>query len=98
VCANGKILYTNPAGLHMFGAATKDDLIGKDIVDLVNPVGRDQVRQRIDQAMLGGRVQLPDTMLARLDGREIRAETLFGGIIWDESPAIQIILRAVTDQ
>jgi PAS domain S-box-containing protein len=95
---DGKILYTNPASLHLFGAANKDDLIGKDIVDLVQPGERDQVREKISQAALGARVQLPGTRLARLDGREIRAETLFGGIIWDGRPAIQIILRAVTDR
>ncbi len=94
----GKILYTNPAGLHLFGAASKDDLMGKDIVDLVQTTGRDQVREKISQAVLGARAQLPGTRLARLDGREIRAETLFGGIIWDGKPAVQIILRAATGQ
>jgi PAS domain S-box-containing protein len=92
---DGKILYTNPAGLHLLGAGSKDDLIGTDIVELMNPDERDQVRQRIKQAMLGAWVQLPDTRVARLDGRDIRAETLFGGIIWDGRPAIQIILRAI---
>jgi PAS domain S-box-containing protein len=98
VCADGKILYTNPAGLHLFGAVSKVDLEGKDIVDLVQPGERDQVRERMDQAILGGRVQLPGTRLTRLDGRETRAETLFGGIIWDGKPAVQIIFRAVTNQ
>jgi PAS domain S-box-containing protein len=95
---DGKILYTNPAGLHLLGAGSKDDLIGTDIVELMNPDERDQVRQRIKQAMLGAWVQLPDTRVARLDGRDIRAETLFGGIIWDGRPAIQIILRAIPNQ
>ena len=98
VCTEGKILYTNPAGLHLLGARSKDDLIGKDLIDLVQPHERDQVRERMDQAMLGGRVQLPDARMARLDGREVRAETLFGGIVWDGRPAIQIILRAVVDK
>jgi PAS domain S-box-containing protein len=98
VCTEGKILYTNPAGLHLLGAGSKDDLIGKDLIDLVQPHERDQVRERMDQAMLGGRVQLPDARMARLDGREVRAETLFGGIVWDGRPAIQIILRAVVDK
>jgi PAS domain S-box-containing protein len=98
VCAGGQILYTNPAGLHLLGAGSKDDLMGKEIIDLILPSERDQVRERMNLAMLGGRVQLPDARLARLDGREIRAETLFGGIIWDGRPAIQIILRAITDQ
>jgi PAS domain S-box-containing protein len=98
VSADGKILYTNPAGVHLLGAGSKDNLIGRDLADLVNPAERDQVRQRIEQAMLGGRMQLPETRLARLDGREIRAEILFGGTIWDGRPAIQIILRAITDR
>jgi len=89
----GKISYTNPAGLHLFGAASKEDLLGKDIVDMVQPDERDQVREKIAQAALGARIQLPGTRLARLDGRGIRAETLFGGIIWDGEPAVQIILR-----
>ena len=92
---DGKILYTNPAGLRLLGAGSKDDLLGKDIVELINPNDRERVRQRIEQAMLGAWMQLPETRLARLDGRDIRAETLFGAIIWDGKQAIQIILRAV---
>ena len=98
VCAEGKILYTNPAGLPLLGAGSKDDLVGKDILDLVQPDERDQIRERMNQAMLGARVQLPGARLTRLDGRKIRAGILFGGIVWDGKPAIQIILRAVTDQ
>jgi len=89
----GKILYTNPAGLHLFGATSKDDLLGKDIVNLIQQGDRDQMREKIGQAALGARMQLPGTRLARFDGREIRAEALFGGIIWDGKPAVQIILR-----
>jgi len=98
VCADGKILYTNPAGLPLLGAGSKDDLVGKDILDLVQPDERDQVRERMNQAMLGARMQLPGAWLTRLDGRKIRAGILFGGIVWDGKPAIQIILRSVTDQ
>jgi PAS domain-containing protein len=35
VYSDGKILFTNPVGLRMFGASSPDELIGRDIADLV---------------------------------------------------------------
>jgi PAS domain S-box-containing protein len=95
VSHEGKIVYTNPAGLRLFAARNRGDLIGREMLDLVGPGERDVMSQKISQAMLGTPMHVPDEQLIRLDGREIRAEVSLGEVIWDGSPAVQIILRSV---
>jgi hypothetical protein len=56
------------------------------------------MQQKIDQALLGAKMQIPETGLVRLDGKDIRVEAWLGEIIWDGRPAVQIIFRAVTNK
>lgn len=93
VVKEGKIVYANPAGVRLFGANTDADLIGKDIVDLVDSNERDMVRQRLNQAALGGRMTLDQIRVFRLNGSDSRVKASLGKIIWDEETAVQIILR-----
>jgi PAS domain S-box-containing protein len=94
----GKILYINPAGIRLFAGNKKEDLIGKDLVQMISPDSRDNMQQRIVQALLGAKMQIPETGLVRFDGKEIKVETWLSEIIWDGRPAVQIIFRAVTNK
>jgi PAS domain S-box-containing protein len=93
VYSDGKILFTNPVGLRMFGAGSPDELIGRDIADLVEGSQKDLVRERLKQAVLGARMQVPGVRLAQPDGHGVTVEMVLGGIIWDGKPAVQVILR-----
>jgi PAS domain S-box-containing protein len=93
----GKILYINPAGVRLFAGNNNDDLLGKDLVQLISLDSRERLQQRMDQALLGANMQIPETGLIRLDGRDIRAEVWLRKIIWDGKPAVQIIFRAITN-
>jgi len=98
VQGGGKILYINPSGLRLLAGDKKEDLLGKDLVQMISPDSRDSMQQRMAQALLGARMQIPETGLVRLDGRDIRAETWLSEIIWDGKPAVQIIFRAVPNK
>jgi PAS domain S-box-containing protein len=94
----GKILYINPAGIRLFAGNKNDDLLGKDLVQMISRDSRDGMQQRMDQALLGANMQIPETGLVRLDGKDIRAEVWLREIIWDGRPAVQIIFRAITNK
>jgi PAS domain S-box-containing protein len=89
----GKILYANPAGRRLFAASTNEELFGKDIVNLVIPDEHEIIHWRMDQAILGAKIQIQETNLVRFDGKNIVAEALLSEIIWDGKSAVQIILR-----
>lgn len=94
----GKILYVNPAGTRLFAGNKNEDLLGKDLVQMISPDSRDSMQQRMAQALFGANMQIPETGLVRLDGRDIRAEAWLREIIWDGRPAVQIIFRAITNK
>ncbi len=98
VQGGGKILYINPAGIRLFAGNKDEDLLGKDLVQMISLVSRDSMQQRMDQALLGANVQIPETGLVRLDGKDIRAEVWLREIIWDGRPAVQIIFRAIMNK
>ncbi len=98
VCIPGRILYTNQAGLDMFGVKASGDIVGSDLIDLLDPDEQDGVRERISRTMAGAPMELFRVRLLRSDGSSILVEASGGHIIWDEEPAIQLILRDVTDR
>jgi hypothetical protein len=77
----------------MFGAKSPDELIGRDIADLVDGSQKEMVSTKLKQAAMGAQIQVPGIWLARPDGHGVVVEMVLGGIIWDGKPAVQVILR-----
>jgi PAS domain S-box-containing protein len=93
VYGDGKILFTNPVGLRMFCAKSPDELIGRDITDLVEGSQKDLVSGKLKQAAMGAQIQVPGVRLARPDGGGVTVEMVLGGIIWEGKKAVQVIIR-----
>lgn len=98
VCIPGRILFTNRAGLDVFGVKEREEIVGRDLVDLVDPGEKDAVSGRISRTMAGAPMELFRVRVIRPDGSSTLMEASGGHIIWGEEPAIQIILRDVTDR
>jgi PAS domain S-box-containing protein len=97
VYKEGKILYTNLSGQRLFSAERKEDLMGKDILDLFNPGERESLRLKISQAIIGARLVLDKVRMLRLDGTDVLVQVSFGKIVWDKEPALLAIIRVATD-
>jgi len=95
VCRDGKISYTNPAGLRLFGTDVRERIVGREVLELVDPADRDLVRERTGQVMLGARMLLERIGIIRPDGTVFQAQASAGRILWDGEPAIQIHLREI---
>jgi len=101
VHAQGKIVYANPAALRLAGADTQDQLVGRNLLDLVHPDSRELVTQRVKTMLNQGRqVPLAEEKFIRLDGTTIDVEVAAMPITFEDptgpQPAILVAFRDVT--
>jgi PAS domain S-box-containing protein len=98
VYRDGRILFSNPVGVTIFGMEREEQLIGQDLLDWIEPDGRDRVRETFRQAMPGAPIEAFTVPMTRPDGSAIHVEVSGGHINWEGRPAIQVILRDVSDR
>jgi PAS domain S-box-containing protein len=95
---DGKILYGNPAAQKLLGIPEQDGMIGRPILDFVEPAFRDIVRRNIRKDLEGEEsphtellMQKPDGTLVPVEGRGV--VTRING-----RPAVMVSLRDVTER
>ena len=93
VSSGERIIYANPAGEQMFASGEEHGLVGRQVEDLVDPTERESVHDRVRQTMKGARMHLSGVRMIRLDGSPICADATLGEVVWDGTPAVQIVLR-----
>jgi len=90
-------VYCNPALLEMFGAATEDELIGRDVLERVHPELRDEVAIRISRELQeSAPAPLMLEKLLRLDGSAFYAEVQGIPFQEHETVAAMTVMRDVT--
>ena len=89
----GSILYVNPASLYFFGADQKEDLVGRNLLDMIEPDHQKGIQERVMQAAIGARMLVPDVPVIRRNGRQIRADFSLGDVYWDGKHAVLIVAR-----
>jgi PAS domain S-box-containing protein len=98
VHSEGKYVYANPAAARLFGARSPEDVIGMNVLDLVAPSFRSLKNQRIQQAYADGMTPLQETRFVRFDGLEIQVESTGARVEFRGRPAIQIVVRDITER
>jgi PAS domain S-box-containing protein len=93
----GKIIYLNPAALRLFGASYPDEILGKNILDIIQPEFRDAVRNNISKDLEGETTPPMELNMARVNGTPVIVEgrgvrTFIGG-----KSAVQVALRDITE-
>jgi PAS domain S-box-containing protein len=89
----GKIVFTNPAALNLLGASHSAEIIGKDVLDFIQPEFRDTVIKNMEKD-LEGEITLPiELHMLRIDGTSVIVEGRGVRTFTDGKPAIQIALR-----
>src|SRR5665647_1373546 len=56
VYRHGKIGYVNPSGIRLLGADSPENLIGRDVIDMIDPGFQAIFRERLAQAALGAQM------------------------------------------
>ena len=93
----GKLVFSNPAAARLLGVGSRDDLIGRNVLDLVHADFKPVVQQRLRELDQGSTF-LPfiSEKLVTLDGREVHVEAAAVPFVFKGQTAVQVVFRDVT--
>jgi two-component system, cell cycle sensor histidine kinase and response regulator CckA len=96
---HGTILFANSASAAFFGAASADELLGRQHLDFVHPDHRGPVKKRIQEFSYDlVSVRRNETKFLRLDGKELYAEVAARSVIYQGEAAIQVMFRDISQR
>lgn len=92
------VAYANPAALGLFGAQSREQLLGKSFYDLSAPEFHAAIREQIAEVTAGRSPPLMEKKIRRFDGssRDVEVATCLYGNTGE--PALQLLLRDVTER
>jgi two-component system cell cycle sensor histidine kinase/response regulator CckA len=94
-CEN-RIVFVNPFCVRLHGSDRPEQLLGRNITDLIVPEDIPAVRLRVEECLRTGEASTPlETVLITSDGRRVDIEAVTTPIIWNSSPAIEVVLRDI---
>mgnify|MGYP001571637343 CR=1 FL=1 len=92
-----KIAFLNDLGLRLF-EYTKDEIIGKDVSELVHPEDREMVLNHIDTVLSEGCAPPLEYRVLTKNGDIIHVETSRCRIEYEGKPAVQCIVRDIAER
>ncbi len=93
------ITYINNAGVRMLGGTSADHIIGQPVINFVAPAYRDKVHQRIAQSLEHHTLAPANAeQFVRLDGSLVDVEVLAVPLTYQDTPAMQVIARDITER
>ena len=99
VHSENRIVFVNPSCLRLLGAQQPEQLLGKDIFEIIHPDYRDAIRRRIQQCyQTGASSPAMESALLALDGSSVQTEAAAIPILWNGAPAIEVIVRDVRER
>lgn len=99
VYSSGVFLYMNPAGLALFGAESRKDIVGKKTLDFIHPMYKDSIRSYVQKLQIGRKAEpLKEFKILRLDGEVRYVEAVSSEITYQDKDAVQAVIRDITDR
>lgn len=92
------IVFANPAAVSLLGVKSPVDLVGKPLLDFIDPNYRDLVEEHLRQALDGLDGPLLEQKMVRADGSPVLVEALARRIQYHGDPAVQVLCRDVTNR
>ncbi len=94
---NSRIVYINQAGVEMLGAARSDELIGRNVLDIIHPDHHDIVTKRIEKIQTEKKpLARLEEKYRRLDGRIVHAAAAGTFVQYDGKPASLSVISDIT--
>jgi two-component system, cell cycle sensor histidine kinase and response regulator CckA len=95
----GKFVFVNPAAVKLLGAHDASELLDKPVLDIVHPDNKESVRLRIASGILENKpLPLIEEKLLRLDGKTIDVDVSAIPVEYGGVPAMQNVIRDITEQ
>jgi PAS domain S-box-containing protein len=100
VHVNDRFVFVNPAAVDLFGASSKEDLLGRSASGLFHPDERARLKQlRTSTAKSDiGNSGVQEFRYLRLNGEEFLAQSAASTMEWDGEPAFVATLRDLSDR
>jgi PAS domain S-box-containing protein len=98
VHSDDRIVFANPAAVRLFGVRDAAALLGRSPLELFHPDDRSLIRARIAGVVTGRSAPLVEERVVRPDGEVRYVEVVGAPLSHDGRPAVQAILRDVTDR
>lgn len=94
----GRLVYVNRSAVRLFGAASECDLLGKPIVELIDPDLHELVQKRVGQAVNHGEpTSAAEVTLRKLDGSAVLAVIQATPITYDGQASLLSCLSDFTE-
>lgn len=98
ITSDSKIAFANPAAVSLLAANSPVDLIGKVLLDFVDPNYRDLVEEHLRQTLEGLDGPLLEEKIIRMDGTPVLVESIARRIHYHGEAAVQILCRDVSSR
>ena len=99
VHTEGRIVFANPFAFRLHKASRADQLLGREISNFIAPQCLPEIMQRIQQCYDTGATSSPvELLLIACDGSSVDVEGVAIPISWNGAPAIEVVLRDVTER
>ena len=92
-----RIIFVNGAACDLVGAQGPEDLVGREVMDFIPEEDREVVRARIREILEHGSAPVVEERLIALDGSLRHVEIGAACISFEDRPAIQLVIRDVSD-
>jgi PAS domain S-box-containing protein len=97
VQSEGRLVYLNQASVKLLGARSAEELYGMSIFDFIHPDSRPAVLEGIRGLQAGKEAPPMERKLRRRDGNTIEIEATAYPVTYQNKPAVQTILRDITE-
>ncbi len=94
----GMFVYANPAAVAMLGHHHADELIGKPILDYIQPVEREELRRRMESLVDVGAVRVGRVLMLRADGSPFTVEGQAMLLDFDGVPSHVVIGHDISER
>ena len=94
----GKLVYANEYAVSLMEAESVDQLIGRSVLEFVHPEEMQAVKERMTHVMMGQAISGAKEKFITLRGKEIIVETSAHPFTYLGEPAVQLIVRDITEQ
>ncbi len=96
---DGKIEFVNNAAVNLLAAGSKEDLIGKSVMQFVHPDYKNVVIERMKKVSMEGiPVPLINEKFIRFDGSTVDVEVQSMPIMFQNKQAVQMIIHDITER
>lgn len=99
VNCNSKIVFANPATIKLLGAQTKEQVLDKDVWEIIHSNHLAKVKEQARIDLLGQEPSPPlQFVITRLNGSLVEVEGIGISVTWRGVPAIEVIIRDISER